>query len=48
VQKNVMDMVKGGSKFPCIVGMHGITLYEIIIFMIMTVNIAHICISNFV
>jgi len=43
-----MGMVKGGSKFPCIVGMHGITLYKIIILMLMTVNVADICISNFV
>jgi len=33
-----MDMIKGGSKFPYTVGMHGITLYKIIILMLMTVK----------
>jgi len=48
VEKNVMYMVKGGSKFPYSVGMLDITLFKIIILMLMSVSMAHICISNFV
>lgn len=38
VGKSVKDKVKGGSKFPYIVCIYGITLYKIIILMLTTVK----------